>query len=72
LDKELTVLVIPTDGSASQKIVIEVEDANDNEPTFGVQTVQVSFWFKYRILKRIKDRLRTNFLVQRKITKFTI
>jgi hypothetical protein len=40
-EPELVVLVIPTDGSPSQKVIIEVEDANDNTPTFASPSVQV-------------------------------
>lgn len=40
-EKELVVLVIPTDGSPSQKVIIEVEDANDHRPTFVTKNVQV-------------------------------
>ena len=42
-ENKLILLAIPTDGSKTIKVIIEVEDENDNPPTFPVSDINVSF-----------------------------
>lgn len=41
VEAALSVLAIPTDGSASRKLTVQVLDENDNAPTFPVPRVQL-------------------------------